>query len=159
MGDVIMSELSEKVERPVPIVKTPVLRRFGKIPPRPFKVGRGFSIGEIESVGLDVKTARLLGVYVDRRRKTVYERNIATLKEWLNKIKEEKIKPTPTIPKYIIVKRDLRKVFKGKTMAGRKSRGLLKLKLRHTHHYKWKRKQRERLLKKRHEAIRHKGGD
>ncbi|MEM1527660.1 MAG: 50S ribosomal protein L15e [Sulfolobales archaeon] len=47
------------------------------------------------------------------------------------------------------------RVFRGKTMAGRKMRGLLKSRgLKGTHHYKWKKKQKERELKKRHEASR-----
>ncbi|MCX8185186.1 MAG: 50S ribosomal protein L15e [Sulfolobales archaeon] len=47
------------------------------------------------------------------------------------------------------------RVFRGKTMAGRRMRGLLKSRgLKETHHYKWKKKQKERDLKKRHEASR-----
>ncbi|MEM1622805.1 MAG: 50S ribosomal protein L15e [Sulfolobales archaeon] len=47
------------------------------------------------------------------------------------------------------------RVFRGKTMAGRRMRGLLKSRgLKGTHHYKWKKKQKERELKKRHEASR-----
>jgi large subunit ribosomal protein L15e len=40
-------------------------------------------------------------------------------------------------------------------MAGRRMRGLLKSRgLKGTHHYKWKKKKKERELKKRHEASR-----
>jgi large subunit ribosomal protein L15e len=47
------------------------------------------------------------------------------------------------------------RVFRGKTMAGRRMRGLLKSRgLKGTHHYKWKKKKKERELKKRHEASR-----
>ncbi|MEL9939433.1 MAG: 50S ribosomal protein L15e [Ignisphaera sp.] len=47
------------------------------------------------------------------------------------------------------------RVFRGKTSAGRKARGLLAVRgLRGTHKYKWKKKQKERELKKRHEASR-----
>jgi large subunit ribosomal protein L15e len=47
------------------------------------------------------------------------------------------------------------RVFRGKTMAGRKARGLLSSKgLKGTHKYKWKKKQREREKRKRHEASR-----
>jgi len=47
------------------------------------------------------------------------------------------------------------RVFRGKTAAGRRMRGLLKSRgLRGTHKYKWKKKQKERMLKKRHEASR-----
>lgn len=47
------------------------------------------------------------------------------------------------------------RVFRGKTSAGRKARGLLAFRgLRGTHRHKWKKKGKERLLKKRHEASR-----
>jgi len=42
---IAMSESVEgRVERPPPpLVKTPLLRRFGGVPPRALKVGRGYS--------------------------------------------------------------------------------------------------------------------
>lgn len=47
------------------------------------------------------------------------------------------------------------RVFRGKTAAGRRMRGLLRSRgLKGTHHYKWKKKQKERELRKRHEASR-----
>ncbi|RLF05974.1 MAG: hypothetical protein DRK00_02920 [Thermoprotei archaeon] len=144
---------------PPPIVKVPLLRRFGGVPPKPYRVGRGYSLGEIQAVGLTVKEARLLGIYVDERRKTVHEENVKRLAEWLEAVKRGEVEPAPpTLPKEIVVKPDRGRVFKGKTMAGRRMRGLLSLKYRYTHHYKWGRKQRERELRKRHEATRHKGG-
>jgi len=144
---------------PKPLVKVPILKRHGGVPPKPFKVGRGFSIGEISALGLTVKEARLLGLYVDERRKSTYPHNIEILSEWLEKLRSGQIEPgSPTLPKLVSIKADLRRVFKGKTMAGKKVRGLLKLKYRWTHDYKWKRKRKERALKKRHEAKRHKGG-
>lgn len=47
------------------------------------------------------------------------------------------------------------RVFRGKTSAGRKMRGMIRFRgLRGTHKFKWKKKQKERELKKRHEASR-----
>ena len=47
------------------------------------------------------------------------------------------------------------RVFRGKTLTGRRMRGLLKSRgVRGTHNWKWKKKARERALKKRHEASR-----
>ncbi|MDK6029274.1 50S ribosomal protein L15e [Ignisphaera sp. 4213-co] len=47
------------------------------------------------------------------------------------------------------------RVFRGKTSAGRRIRGLLAVRgLRGTHKHKWKKKQKERKLRKRHEASR-----
>lgn len=158
-----MGEATSSVEPPVAIAKTPVLRSQGGLPPRSAREARGFSVGEVKAVGLTVREARLLGIYVDERRKSTHEENIERLRQYLIELKKALERgaepPEPALPKMVHVKPDPSRVFRGKTMAGRRARGLLALKLRYTHHYKWKRKQRERLLKKRHEAARHKGGD
>ncbi|RLE66623.1 MAG: hypothetical protein DRJ47_02080 [Thermoprotei archaeon] len=147
------------VPPPPPLVKIPLLRRFGGVPPRELKIGRGYSIGEIKKANLSIQEARRLGIYVDQRRKTVYEDNVKRLMEWLERVRNGEIKPPePTLPKIIKVKRKKGRAFRGLTSAGRRSRGLLRVGLRETHKYKWKRKHRERMLKKRHEARRAKGG-
>jgi large subunit ribosomal protein L15e len=47
------------------------------------------------------------------------------------------------------------RVFRGKTLAGRRMRGLIGNRgVRGTHNWKWKKKMKERMLKKRHEASR-----
>lgn len=158
-----MSEEISKVEPPTPQVNSVPLRRYGGVPPRPIRGGRGFSVGEVKAVNLTVREARLLGLYVDERRKTIHEENVRLIREYLRKLKEALEAggplPIPTLPKEVVAKRDTSRVFKGKTAAGRRGRGLLSVKYRYTHHYKWKKKQKERELKKRHEAARHKGGD
>lgn len=64
------------------------------------------------------------------------------------------IKSDPEI-NWICEKQHRGRVFRGKTPAGRRMRGLLKSRgLRGTVKYKWKKKQKERELKKRHEASR-----
>jgi len=139
------------------------LRRYGGVLPRPYREGRGFSLGEIKALNLTEHEARLLGIYVDTRRKTTHEENIKALREYLINLKRALESgaplPEPRLPKIFLAKIDVSRVFKGKTSAGRRGRGLQSVKYRYTHHYKWKKKQRERLLKKRHEASRHKGGD
>jgi len=147
------------ISPPKPIVKVPVLKREAGVPSKKYKVGKGYSIGELQKVGLTVEEARKLGIYVDERRESVYEENIKALSEWLEKVKRgEIVPPKPTKAKEAKVKPQRRRVFKGLTKAGRKCRGLLSVKLRETHRYKWKRKAKERKLKKRHEAKRAKGG-
>jgi len=57
--------------------------------------------------------------------------------------------------KWICEPQNRGRVFRGLTSAGKKMRGLRKSRgLKGTVHYKWKKKQRERELKKRHEASR-----
>jgi len=46
-----------------------------------------------------------------------------------------------------------KRVFRGLTSAGKKARGLLKEKLRRTTKHKWKKKQKERILRKGHEGT------
>lgn len=43
--------------------------------------GRGFSLGEIERAGLTLREAKILGIPVDKRRKTVHPENVQGLKE------------------------------------------------------------------------------
>ncbi len=148
-----------KTEPPEPLVKVPLLKRYGGVPPKEWRRGRGFSVGEVEAAGLTVKEARMIGLYVDERRKSVHEENIEAIKKWVEAVKNGEVSTEPRLPSVEVVKKDLSRPFKGKTMSGRKGRGLLRLKNRYTHHYKWKKKRRERMLKKRHEAARHKGGD
>jgi len=155
----VASKDAPRVPPPPPIVKTPTLIRHHGVSPRPYKVARGYSIAEVKKLGLSVIEARKLGIYVDERRKTCYEENVKRLSEWIEKVKRgEILPPPPTLPKVIKVKPKKRRVFRGLTSAGRKMRGLVSVKLRETHKYKWKRKQKERELKKRHEAKRAKGG-
>jgi len=156
-----MTEEANKVilSPPEPIVKVPMLIKHGGVPPKEYKKARGYSVPEISELGLSIREARKLGIYVDERRKTKYEENVKALREWLEKVRKgEILPPEPTLPKKMVVKRKKGRVFRGLTKAGRKVRGLVSIKLRYTHRYKWKRKQKERELKKRHEGKRSKGG-
>ncbi len=79
----------EETEIPRPIVKKPILRKHGGVD-QGTRIGRGFSKGELEAVGLDFEKALKLGIPVDKRRRSVHEWNIEALKKYLERIKEEK---------------------------------------------------------------------
>jgi len=141
------------INPPVAMVKLP---RGGEVRP-----GRGFSIGEVKAVNLTVEEARLLGIPVDARRKTTWEWNVKALQEYLNKvvnITDVSQLPLPAEAKRVAIKPKRGRAFRGLTPAGRRARGLLSVGLRETHKYKWRRKQRQRELKLRHEVVFRKGG-
>ena len=52
------------------------------------RVGRGFSVGELKAAGITLDTARRLGIYIDKRRKSVHEENVETLKKLLEEARE-----------------------------------------------------------------------
>ncbi|MEM0380979.1 MAG: 50S ribosomal protein L13e [Desulfurococcaceae archaeon] len=69
-----------------PVVKKPILRKHGGID-QGLRNGRGFSIGELQAIGLNYETAKRLGLKIDKRRRSVHEWNIKILKEYLEKKK------------------------------------------------------------------------
>jgi len=71
---------------PAAIVKKPRLIKHMGLDPG-VRRGRGFSLGELERAGLTAKEARRLGIYVDKRRRSVHDWNVRALKDYLSKIK------------------------------------------------------------------------
>ena len=70
------------IEPPRATVHKPRLAKHGLIKTGS-RVGRGFSIGELQAVGLTVDMARKLGLYVDERRRSVREENVEALRKLL----------------------------------------------------------------------------
>jgi large subunit ribosomal protein L13e len=46
--------------------------------------GRGFSLEELKLAGISIKEAKKLKIYIDKRRKSVYEENVKFLKKLKN---------------------------------------------------------------------------
>jgi len=82
---------SEDLKPPEPLVKRPILRVHGGVD-QGLRVGRGFSKGELEAVGLDFEKAMKLGLRIDKRRRSVHEWNIKALREFLEKLRERGVK-------------------------------------------------------------------
>ncbi len=61
------------------------------------RTGRGFSVGELKEVGLDMRAARKSGIPTDVWRKSKYGENVEQLKAIIKSIKESppKIEPAP----------------------------------------------------------------
>lgn len=70
----------------VPLVKSPSRRKLRR--------GRGYSLNELRMAGLTLHDARMLGLRVDKRRKSAHNYNV----ESLTKIKELLAKPKVEIP-------------------------------------------------------------
>lgn len=64
--------------------REPKLRPSVKTASGKIRQGKGFSTGEITSVDNNITQCRVLGIYVDRRRKTVHPGNIERLKGYIN---------------------------------------------------------------------------
>jgi len=90
--------------------------------PNTVREGRGFSLAEIQAVGLNAGEAQILGIPVDLRRKSTHEENVEILKEFVASAKENEIK----VPKPKQTSKGQRgRAARGITKAGRKSRGLV----------------------------------
>lgn len=72
------------------LVKKPRLRKLGRVEVG-LRRGRGFSIGELREAGLTPEKARKLGLYVDKRRKTVHSWNVEALKKFLEEARKKGI--------------------------------------------------------------------
>ncbi len=79
--------MAEEIKPPVAIVKKPRLRKLGPVDPGTRR-GRGFSLGELKEAGLTPQLARKLGIYVDKRRKTVHPWNVEALKDYIRRLRE-----------------------------------------------------------------------
>ncbi|MCX8193345.1 MAG: ribosomal protein L13e [Nitrososphaeria archaeon] len=51
------------------------------------RIGRGFSINEVKVVGLTIREARRLGLYIDERRRSKRDENIEILRNYLSSIR------------------------------------------------------------------------
>lgn len=75
----VLTILPDKPSKTVSVLRPTVKRPNGKT-----RQGRGFSIGEMESVDINDMKGRMLAIYVDHRRRTVHSTNIELLKGYIN---------------------------------------------------------------------------
>jgi large subunit ribosomal protein L13e len=75
------------IEVPPPKVKRPVIVRYKGIE-RGFRVGRGYSIGEIRAAGLNLKLAKYLNIPIDPRRRSIHNENVESLKKFIEMVRE-----------------------------------------------------------------------
>jgi len=95
---------------------SPVVKRGSKV-----KAGKGFSLGEVKEAGLNAGEARRLGVPVDQRRSTSHPENVESLKEWVEKAREEGLR----VPKPKHSSKGPRgRAYRGLTSSGKKMRAL-----------------------------------
>ena len=83
--------------------------------------GKGFSKEELKEAGLTPGEAKRLGIPVDTRRKTRYDDNVETLKEYLKEAKEAGIR----VPKPKQEGKPAKgRAYRGLTSQGKKMRNL-----------------------------------
>jgi len=75
----------EVLNKPKPIVKKTILRVHGRVD-QGLRVGKGFSIGELKAAGLKLEEARKLGLWIDKKRRSIHEWNVKVLKEYLKSL-------------------------------------------------------------------------
>ena len=99
-------------------ISSPTVRRGARE-----RRGRGFSTGELKSVGLNVGEARHLGIPVDLNRRSNHERNVEKLKGLVESAKKDGIRvPSPKQSS----KSESGRVYRSLTSSGKKIRGLRK---------------------------------
>ena len=95
---------------------SPIIQRGNRA-----REGKGFSNEELKEAGLSPGEAKRLGIPVDTRRKTSYDDNVETLKEYLKEAKEAGLKVSKPKQSGKPVKG---RAYRGKTSAGKKMRYL-----------------------------------
>lgn len=106
------------------------------------KEGKGFSLGELSKAEISLEIAKKAGLSIDSRRRSTHEENIKFLKEWLGKADKNKLMKLRIKhkgPNSASTGKNKRRVYRGLSSAGKKTRGLRKSRgLKNTVLYKWK---------------------
>jgi len=92
----MVNGVKKMTEEFLPIVKSPSWKHW-------LRKGKGFSIGEIKAAGINTDMAAKLGIPIDKRRKTVHEKNVENLKKYYQQFKNEIEKSSlPKVDKKVI---------------------------------------------------------
>jgi large subunit ribosomal protein L13e len=84
------------------------------------KEGRGFSLAELKEANLTIFNARMYGLPVDVRRKSLHTENVEILKEWVTSAKENNLHFFP-VKQWSKGQRG--RAMRALTMSGKKLRG------------------------------------
>jgi len=92
----MVNGVKKMTEEFLPIVKSPSWKHW-------LRKGKGFSIGEIKAAGINTDMAAKLGIPIDKRRKTVHEKNVENLKKYYQQFKNAIEKSSlPKVDKKVI---------------------------------------------------------
>ncbi|MEM1683139.1 MAG: ribosomal protein L13e [Ignisphaera sp.] len=92
---------------PPPMVKMPKITKYRGIATM-FRVGRGYSIGEIKEAGLTPYLAKQFNIPIDPKRRSIHKNNVENLRNIVNQI-SDLINARKTKPAKLVVKQEVKR--------------------------------------------------
>ncbi|MEM1541282.1 MAG: ribosomal protein L13e [Ignisphaera sp.] len=91
---------------PPPTAKMPRITKYRGMA-TVFRVGRGYSIGEIKEAGLTPYLAKQLNIPIDPKRRSIHKNNVENLRNIVNQI-SDLINARKTKPAKLVVKQEVK---------------------------------------------------